>query len=502
VIRSQLASPVLEAKKLGALLLIGGVVLSIWASVALAQSEGPAAIRVETHEVVVPVFVVDKSEVRIHPRSGGQGGDYYEEWDKEITGLSARDFHVFEDGVEQQILNVGVELPRIWDVRDNVSHHTETSCTPRGIWTNPDMSMQTYPGSSLWLLHVYLVSYAPPASSPEGSCHRIKVKVDRSNATVYARDEYCKTKNALYDPVDGTKLGKRIKEYAESAKGGKFPVTVQVGSLFGNADVNRVYVAAEFPSNVLKREWHDVKLDTTIAVLGLVYGKNGALATSFSDIACHPSMLGDAYRGQIPLPPSTRKEYEYQVIPSGYETQIDLPPGDYDLKVVVTDGEKFGRMEKPLSVDSFDRSSLAISGMVLCKRYHMVPDGPRETVQSPQYVPLVSNGLEYTPAGDTRFRKSDRLISFFEIYEPLLGGTGAVNVQFQVRLKDARTGEVKTDTGLRLVQLGSKLGNPVIPVGEEIAIDKLPQGDYRLEVQAFDSAGKSTVWRGASFTME
>jgi hypothetical protein len=45
-------------------------------------------------------------------------------------------------------------------------------------------------------------------------------------------------------------------------------------------------------------------------------------------------------------------------------------------------------------------------------------------------------------------------------------------------------------------------GNPVIPVGEEIAIDKLHSGDYRLEVQASDSTGKCTVWRAASFTVE
>jgi hypothetical protein len=33
-------------------------------------------------------------------------------------------------------------------------------------------------------------------------------------------------------------------------------------------------------------------------------------------------------------------------------------------------------------------------------------------------------------------------------------------------------------------------------------ISKLPKGSYRLDVQATDSAGKSTPWRTASFTVE
>jgi len=500
--RPQLSSIAIGGKNLAVLLLLVGTVLSTEASVSLAQSEGPSAIRVESREVVVPVFVVDKSDVQNLALPGQFGTPHYKEWDKEITGLSAKDFHVFEDGVEQQIQNVAVELPRVWEVHDSVSHHLESSCTPRGIWASPDLSPKMHLGSSLWLVHVYLVSYVPPPSSLEGSCHRIKVKVDHRNATVYARDEYCKRNNALYDQVDGTKLGERMEDYADSAKRGKFPVSVQVGSFFGNSDAGRVNVAVEFPSNALGRVWNDVKLEATIAVLGLVYHKDKSLVARFSDIACHPSIFGDAYRGPVPVPISIRKEYEYQVIPSGYETQIDLPPGDYDLSLVVTDGEKFGRVEAPLRVDTFDRGYLAISGVVLCKRYHKVVDGPEEEARAPQYAPLVSRGLEFTPAGDTRYKKSDRLMTYFEIYEPRLGESGAVKLQFQMRVTDAKTGEVKAETGMRPVASGTRLGNPVIPVWEEIAIDKLPSGTYRLEVQASDSAGKSTVWRAASFTVE
>ncbi len=482
-------------------LLLAGVIFStsfsVGASTSLAQTEGPSAIRIEAEQVVVPVFVVDKSDVRSDWRHN-KG----EEWDKEITGLGAKDFHVFEDGKEQEIQNVAIDLPRVWQVRDNVSQHTESACTPRGIWASPDFSTRTDSGASLWLLHVYLISYTPPPSSPARPCHQIKVKVDRRNATVYARDAYCNTKNELYDAVDGTKLGKQMDGYADSAQEGRFPVSVQASSFFGDSTVSRVNVALEFPSKALWREWNDVKLDATIAVLGMVYDSDKALALRFSDIACHPSILGDAYRGTFPIPRDARKDYELQVIPSHYDTQLDLPPGDYVLKLVVTDGKKFGRVEVPLRVESFAQDDLAISGIVLCKRFHKAPDPSAREARAPQYVPLVASGLELTPAGDTRFQKSDGLVSYFEIREPLVNGTDAAKLQVQMRVRDVKTGEVRLQTRLLPVELTARPENSVIPVAERLPLDKLSTGSYRLEIQASNSAGKKSVWRAASFRVE
>ena len=130
-------------------------------------------------------------------------------------------------------------------------------------------------------MHVYLISYVPPPASPVRPCHRIKVKVDRRRATVYAREEYCNTKNELYDAVDGTKLGKQMDDYADSARKGKFFVSVQASSFFGDSAANRVDVSAEFPSKALSREWNDNKLSATIAVLGIVYNSDKALAAHF-----------------------------------------------------------------------------------------------------------------------------------------------------------------------------------------------------------------------------
>ena len=107
---------------------------------------------------------------------------------------------------------------------------------------------------------------------------------------------------------------------------------------------------------------------------------------------------------------------------------------------MVTDGDKFGQIEVPLSVESYDRNSLAISSIVICKRYHAVL--PR----AKQYTQLISKMYEYMPAAITLFLKQEPVIPFFQVKEPLVEKSGDVKVLFEMRVKDVKTGEVQKST--------------------------------------------------------
>ena len=87
-----------------------------------------------------------------------------------------------------------------------------------------------------------------------------------------------------------------------------------------------------------------------IAILGLVFDKKGALVIRFSDIACPRS---ESYDGPFPPPTFVSEELERVVIPSGYETEVNLKLGDYRLELLLTDGEKFGRASASLAVEDF-----------------------------------------------------------------------------------------------------------------------------------------------------
>ncbi|MGB7434259.1 MAG: hypothetical protein WBR26_10480 [Candidatus Acidiferrum sp.] len=421
----------------------------------------------------------------------------FEELDEQITDLAPSDFHVFEDGVEQPIAHVSMELPRIRDVQDNISHHLEDSFTPRGIWSSPDLWPQATAGALLSPLPTYLLSFTP-RPSPGNSCHRIKVQVRRRHATVYARDEYCNTPHPLSDPIGGSALGKRMEDYADSSAPAEIPLSLQASSFFGASDAARLDVAAEFPSTLLKRKWSRVNLYSMVAILGILRDDHGAPVARFSDMSS--TLPWNFYRGPLPPDRAFLKTWEIAAIPTRYETQLSLAPGEYRLQVVITDGEKFGRAEIPVHIQGGTKNALALSDIVLSKRFHGTPLGAQAAARAPQYVPLAAGGFEFTPAADTRFQRDQALLSYFEIVQP--SGRDAESTNFHIRITDANTGELKIDTGARPAPTDLRRKNRAIPMAAQVAIDKLPPGPYILEVEASDLTANVTVKRAASFVVE
>jgi hypothetical protein len=448
-------------------------------------------IRVKALEVVVPVVVLDRTHFRMDRDS------LFQE-DEIVTGLSQNDFQIFEDGQPRPIQRVALDVPRIRDVRDNISHHFEYSTTPRGIWSSPDLRPQSGMGSGIAPLSVYLVSYVP-APSPDGVCHQIKVKVKRHHATVYARDAYCNTAHPLSDPLKGTELGGAMERYAGSGQAGNFPVAAQASPLLDTAGANKMEIAVEFPWSAVKRKWKGVNLYANVAVLGIIRDQDGMEVERFSD--SESTALWNFYRG--PLPPDRQflNDWELAGIPNRYATQVNLPPGNYQLQVVVTDGERFGRAQSPFKVEDAPRQALGISGIVLCNRIQNVAEGAQAAARAPLYVPLSGNGVEFSPAADTRFVRGQRLFSYFEIFLSTETRTATSVARFQIKLRNS-AGELKMDTGLRPAGSGSGTENGIVPVSGEIPIENLPPGNYRLQVQASDSTGQKTAWRESSFVIQ
>lgn len=475
---------------LATLLLVGGV----WASgapIVAAQAESPFAIRVDAREVVVPVVVLD----RTHRRMVALGA--YEELDEEITDLAVKDFHIFEDGVEQPIDNIAMELPRIRDVRDNISHHVEDSFTPRGIWASPDLWPQSGGGLTLSPLVTYLVSYVPPESSA-GTCHRIAVKVRHRHATVYARDEYCNVKHPLSDPVSGTQLGKKMEAFASHGDSGALPVFVQAGSFFGYAEKSRLEISVEFPWSEVKRKWAGVNLYAMVAILGVVRDRSGTEVARFSDMTS--TVPWNFYRGPLPPDREFLKKWEAAGIPARYETQLQLAPGEYELDVVVTDGEKFGWKAVPVKVEGQRPDGFGIGDILLCRRFHEVEQGAQAAARAPQYVPLASNGLEFTPAGNARFDRNQPLVSYFEVYEP--AGQASGEAKFKMRIVNAKTGEIRVDAGWNTVEMEGRSRARTIPIAAKLAIETLDPGAYVVVIQASDSTGKATAKQTKKFVIE
>jgi VWFA-related protein len=98
----------------------------------------------------------------------------------------------------------------------------------------------------------YLLGYTPPESS-EGSCHKLRVKVDRGGSTVRARAEYCVEKS--HDLLAGSPIEKELEDrVAAASPSGNGAAFMEAPFFYSSPKVARVSLAVEMPSDKLKAE--------------------------------------------------------------------------------------------------------------------------------------------------------------------------------------------------------------------------------------------------------
>lgn len=471
----------------------------------------------------------------------------------EMRGLTVKDFRLYQDGVEQEIRSFN--SASWWTVaRDNLGWYMQSSFTPSGIWGSTDLSQLNMlpPGVNR---EFHLLGYVPAA--PKEGCHHIRVEVDRPHALIFARDQYC-TGQSPSDPLFGTVRAEELQRELDKEKSGKIPLTLQATAFYARTDAARVDVRLQFPWNKLAHAWDPStwRLHASISVMGIVRKSDGSVAARFSDLlypthwptfvqggtefaqwekgtdnlveSLNPGAVRDRRTGPLGSPDSMSALYSLTKngsttapdqraivqalsrsdpawIPGRYETQIEVPPGRYTLQVVLSDEFEFGRTEVPLEVAPWDGKQLAMSSIALSTSVRDAAVAAKEASEAnfaPQYVPLVSRGIEFTLAGDDRFAKSERLFGYFEVYEPLLASDLVVKVQAEMRIVDANTGKLRQQLESVDAAEYRELGSTALRVGREIPISELTPGDYRLEVRATDSTGKTTPWHGAAFSIE
>jgi hypothetical protein len=474
------------------------------ATIAAAQSP----IRVESRQVLVPTVAFDKKLYTLTGKNHhGHSLSYRiahdpHFWDSiAIRTLTAKDFNLYEDGQVQRIESVSLEAPSFSIVNDNLGQHPESIGTGGGRWTYPDLAN---PEQSLWLpWPQYVIAYVPPPSAA-GSCHQIRVDVGRrNNLIVWTRREYCNTPQPAGDPLSGTEFGKRMEENLKSGAASKIDLKLQAVALYGVAEVARVNVRLEFPWKSLKHEFRNGTLYANIGAVGIIYDRDGNVAARFSDFACCDYGSSDK-----PSATAQRSENSYDrdtsMIPDGYQTEINLPPGEYEIQAVLSDGEKFGRQKMPLLVKSGDQKLISMSDVVLCRRVRKisteVQDVPAKMAGS--YVPLASRGVEFTPTANPSFQSNEMLYVYLELFDPRSPAQAAANLRAQLKIVNAKTGHVEIDFAPVDAAPYVKHGSSIVRITRGIPLSGLQDGEYELQVRATGSAGTSTEWQKATFDIE
>jgi VWFA-related protein len=332
----------------------------------------------------------------------------------------------------------------------------------------------------------YVLSYTPP-QSPEGSCHTLKVKVDRGGTIVRARSGYCNERPK--DLLAGNPVEKTMETRVTSEMAGNVTGTMQAPFFYTSPNTARVNLAIGIPSNALKFEKVKGKQHSSVNVLGIAYKPDGTIAARFSDT--------------VDLDFDGKKEVEeFQKQPFHYENQFDVASGQYNLKVVFSSGnESFGKLQLPLVIDPYDGKQFSMSGIALSNAVQRVSDLSTglDSELLADRTPLVVQGIQVVPSDSNRFKKTDNAAVYVEIYAPLLTGPNPPQVGVELVVVDRKTGEKKVDVASRAT---TQPGSAVVPMGLKLPVSSLDPGSYRAELRAVDSVNNTAKPRSVDFEVE
>lgn len=335
----------------------------------------------------------------------------------------------------------------------------------------------------------YVLGYTP-SDAPEGSCHTIRVKVERGSTVVRSRSGYCDVK-----PVDllaGNPSEKELENRVSGTAPGNVTASMQVPFFYTGPNIARLNVAIEIPTSAVNFDKVKGKFHGRVNVLGVAYRPDGTVGAKFSDA--------------VKVDLENKKELEaFKEKPLlHYEDQFEVASGQYTLKVAFSSGgQSFGKLETPVTIDPYDGKQLALSGVALSKELHHTNqlDTGLDAELLEGHTPLVANGFQITPSGSSRFKQNETGALYLEVYEPALQGPKPPDIGLTLTVVDRKSGEKKQDTGMMRVPVEHP-DNPMIPLGLKLPLNALTAGSYRVELKAEDTLGQKSTTRSADFDVE
>jgi hypothetical protein len=332
----------------------------------------------------------------------------------------------------------------------------------------------------------YILGYVP-RDSPEGSCHTLKVKMNHGGLNVRSRTGYCNVRPE--NPLEGKPVEKQLEaRAAATGNAGSIHGNVESPYFYTSPNVARVNLAMDIPADSLKFDKDKGKYHSTVSVLGIAYKPDGSVGAKFSDTI-------DLDLEKDELKAFQKESYHYQ-------NQFDAVPGEYKLTVVLSGGgDAFGKFETPLHIDAYDGKTLSLGGIVMTNSATRIADTPSglDSVLLEDHTPLIVKGLQVVPSATNRFKKTDNVIMYTEVYEPLLTSENPPKVAIAYHIFERATNKSVMFTGAMPAEDFIQKGSPVIPVGLKVAVKDLPAGGYKLLVQAVDGAKNNAPNRSVDF---
>jgi hypothetical protein len=115
--------------------------------------------------------------------------------------------------------------------------------------------------------------------------------------------------------------------------------------------------------------------------------------------------------------------------------------------------------------------------------------------------PLIVKGMQITPAAAYQFKKTDNIMLYSELYEPLLKADPSLKLLAGYRVFDKATNKELFFTGGVSMESFIQKGNSVVPFALRVETKDLPPGNYRLVLLAVDGKNNQAPQRAVEFAL-
>ncbi len=324
----------------------------------------------------------------------------------------------------------------------------------------------------------YALGYLPSKDSAPGGCHSIKVDVDRGGLTVRARSSYCDEQTP--ELLTGTPSERDLEARLDANAPSTIPATMQAPFFYVAPNTARVDLAVDIPGTGVKFVKDKGKFTAAVNVIGIAYLPDNGVAARFSDT--RKVTLEDQ-----------KQVNEFAAQTYHYEKQFEMPAGAFDMKVAFSSGASaFGALELPLAIEAWDPSKFSMSALALSQSVRQAAGAGQmgDVDLFGDNVALVANGIQFTPAGTNRFRKTEKAFVYGEIYAP---ATPDVNAQMTVA--DTATGGTAKQGGIPGLRPESVSGISRAVFGVPLPVADLAPGAWTAQVIAQDASGHRALRR-------
>jgi VWFA-related protein len=246
----------------------------------------------------------------------------------------------------------------------------------------------------------YLLGYASTNAAQDGKYRRIQVRLNRADLK-NAKLEY---RNGYYSQSDFQHSNKETREaqlqeqFQSDVPSSDFPVYISTGYFRLNERQFYVPVSVVIPGAQIPFTRASDKDKATLDVMAVVRDEQ---KRPFGQL-----------RDTVSVEPSASADVQHKNVQ--YDTGFQLPPGKYDLKLVVRENQtgRIGSFEANVEIPDLKNDPVKVSSVVVSNQKQAVR--PRQR----NLNPLINNGSEIVPNVTRVFSSEQNLYFYFEVYDP------------------------------------------------------------------------------------